>query len=156
MPQPNDPHSNDLNPYAAPADTNSAQSSFPSAAARVRGPALSLMICAGIFLGLLVLGFLFNIFLIFSGLTSDNGGPTSSFTTVVARTVFGCLLMLINGFIFYGALQMQQLSSLTAARTAAILACVPCVGPCYFLGIPFGIWALVALNDPQVRGAFRN
>jgi hypothetical protein len=34
------------------------------------------------------------------------------------------------------------------------MALIPCLGPCYILGIPAGIWALVVLARPEVREAF--
>jgi hypothetical protein len=40
------------------------------------------------------------------------------------------------------------------ARSAAIVAVIPLIGPCCVLGIPFGIWALVALGKPGVQEAF--
>ena len=32
---------------------------------------------------------------------------------------------------------------------------IPCCGPCLVLGIPFGIWALVLLNDSRIRPHFQ-
>jgi hypothetical protein len=37
--------------------------------------------------------------------------------------------------------------------TACILAMIPC-SACCLLGIPLGIWGLVVINNPEVRGAF--
>ncbi|MCA9268539.1 MAG: hypothetical protein KDA41_08710 [Planctomycetales bacterium] len=42
------------------------------------------------------------------------------------------------------------------AKTAAMLSVVPCCGPCYVVGLPFGIWALVVMHQPEVRSAFRD
>lgn len=38
----------------------------------------------------------------------------------------------------------------------SILSMVPCVSPCCLLGLPVGIWALVVLNTPEVKQAFRS
>jgi hypothetical protein len=38
---------------------------------------------------------------------------------------------------------------------ASIIAIIPCFGPCCCLGIPVGIWALVVINKPEVKSAFR-
>ena len=59
-------------------------------------------------------------------------------------------------FILMGAVKMRQLESWSSARTAAILAVIPICSPCVLLGIPFGIWALIVLNNPQVRSEFRS
>ena len=31
---------------------------------------------------------------------------------------------------------------------------VPCISPCCLVGLPIGIWALVVLNKPEVKGSF--
>jgi hypothetical protein len=55
-----------------------------------------------------------------------------------------------------GAIKMIKLRSRGLAMTAAILAIIPCLESCCcVLGIPFGIWALVVLNKPEVKDAFR-
>lgn len=38
----------------------------------------------------------------------------------------------------------------------AIINVVPCCSSCFLLGIPFGIWALVVLSDPDVRSSFNS
>lgn len=57
-------------------------------------------------------------------------------------------------FIIYGAIQMLNGKNYRAAKRAAILAIVPFVSCCFVLGIPFGIWALVVLNKPEIRAFF--
>jgi hypothetical protein len=49
---------------------------------------------------------------------------------------------------------MQSLRSYGFAFAAAILAMIPCLTPCCVLGLPFGIWALVVLNKPEVKSQF--
>jgi hypothetical protein len=51
-------------------------------------------------------------------------------------------------------MKMQKLENHQLAFTASILAMIPCVSPCCFLGLPFGIWALVVLNKPEVKSQF--
>jgi hypothetical protein len=50
---------------------------------------------------------------------------------------------------------MKNLQSYGLAMTASIVAMIPCISPCCILGLPFGIWALVILNRPEVKAAFR-
>ena len=59
-----------------------------------------------------------------------------------------------GGVMFYGALQMKDLRNYGLAMAAAIIAIIPCSGPCYCIGIPAGIWALVVINKPEVKAAF--
>jgi hypothetical protein len=71
-------------------------------------------------------------------------------------------LGIINGFfalamsilVLIGAVKMQSLRSYEFAYAAAILAMIPCLTPCCVLGLPFGIWALVVLNKPEVKSQF--
>lgn len=68
---------------------------------------------------------------------------------------FPVLGLLISGLGLYGSIQMLKLRNYGMAMTAAIISVIPCVGPCCCLGIPFGIWALVVMNQPDVKLAFR-
>ena len=56
--------------------------------------------------------------------------------------------------IFVGALKMKNLSSRGWGRAAAILAMIPCLSGCCLLGIPIGIWALMALSNEDVKRGF--
>jgi hypothetical protein len=58
-------------------------------------------------------------------------------------------------FILIAAMKMKRLESHSLALAAAIVAMLPCISPCCLLGLPFGIWALIVLNDSSVRAAFR-
>ena len=49
---------------------------------------------------------------------------------------------------------VKKLESYTFAIIATIIAMVPCISPCCIVGLPIGIWALVVLNKPEVKGAF--
>jgi predicted Zn finger-like uncharacterized protein len=52
-----------------------------------------------------------------------------------------------------GAIQMLRLQTYWLAMTGSIVALLPCnLGCC--LGLPFGIWAIVALLKPEVKDAF--
>jgi hypothetical protein len=62
-------------------------------------------------------------------------------------------LVLLLG-IAVGASRMARLRSLGAARAAAIISCVPVLSPLIVVGIPFGIWSLRLLANPQIRAAF--
>lgn len=53
-------------------------------------------------------------------------------------------------FIFFGALQMLRLQSYAWAIAAGILSIISCS----LIGLPFGIWALIVLSQPEVKDAF--
>jgi hypothetical protein len=60
-----------------------------------------------------------------------------------------------DGFVLFGAIQMLQLRNRTVAFIATIAAMLPCQC-CCLLGLPFGIWALIVLNKPEVKKCYRN
>jgi hypothetical protein len=59
----------------------------------------------------------------------------------------------LNGFVIFGAVKMLRLQSYGLAMAAAIVAMLPCQC-CCVLGLPFGIWALVVMNKPEVKSQF--
>jgi len=64
-------------------------------------------------------------------------------------------VIFLNAVIFVGAIQMLRLRTRPLAIAAGVLACIPLLAsPCCFIGIPFGLWALVGLFQPEVRDAF--
>lgn len=143
------------NPYESPGPT----SRTPQRQADVNAPAIALMVVSALAVVFGILGLAGDFFLLASGaveqLEQANDGGISKYTTITVRIIWGILLVVVSGFVFYGALQMKQLTNYSTARMAAILAMIPCVGPCCFLGIPFGIWAFVVLERPEVKDAFR-
>jgi|SRR5262245_19365349 len=124
---------------------------------RVMLPAIFLMVIGG-------LGFLLaiaNAIFAFSGAGADQPGPfgkpdpnmkndpafiTGQVIAVVVTIGWGLL-------VFFGGLQMKNLKSRGFVMFSAILAMLPC-NWCCLLGIPFGIWALVVLNDETVKRSF--
>lgn len=113
---------------------------------RVMGPTLALMIVKGMtmmLLGLPLLGSLVTI------ITARNDGA------IIGGLVQGFLIvasLVIDFLVIYGALQMRQLRSHGWGMAACILAIIP--HACCLFSLPFGIWGLVVLNDPEVRRAF--
>ena len=68
---------------------------------------------------------------------------------IVMGSYFACLLV-----IAIGGAKMAFMESYQMARYGALLSCIPVISPFVVWGIPFGIWALVLLYDPQVKAAF--
>lgn len=63
--------------------------------------------------------------------------------------------LLIGIFLIWGCLQMMNGKNYGVAMAVCILSMIPCTGPCCLLGIPFGIWGLVALSDGHIKQMFR-
>lgn len=131
----------------------------PVAASKVSGPAIGLLITAG-------LGGLMNLITLVSLAAGKRSFmlPHAEIPPEVAELMekFGSSLSMISGLlglvlaalVAYGAWQMLKIRSFGWALTAAILAVIPCTSPCCLLGLPIGIWALIVLYQPEVRAAF--
>jgi hypothetical protein len=122
----------------------------------VAGPAIALMIVGGLAIAWALFGLVANLFM--QGLVISMATPNprstpeliGNFVGGVCGALFG---LLWGGVILAGALQMKGLRAYPLAMTASIVAMVPC-NVCCLLGLPFGIWALVMLCNPDVKRAF--
>ena len=74
----------------------------------------------------------------------------------VLGSMFLVLGLAIAPTVIYAALQMLKGERYRLAKTAAILSIIPCTSCCFFISIPFGIWTLVVLADPQVKAFFQS
>jgi hypothetical protein len=140
-------------PYGAPISNVEAY-----AASRLAGPATGLIVLGALTLAIQVFGFLT---ILRGGLDPNviraNGGDeilvllTTGVPGAIVQFV-GCVVSLL---VLSGALRMKRLESYGFATLSAILAMIPCISPCCVLGFPFGLWALIVLQDPFIRSAFR-
>lgn len=146
------------NPYQAPLEQNyGAIAGGREAATRaVAGPAISLMVVSGICVAMLTLSIPVDIYLLTSGAAAQlEREPLGAHVTILIRLIWGCCILGASGYVFWGAVQMKELTSYRHARAAAIVACIPCLGPCCILGIPFGAWGLGVLGRSEVRASFQ-
>jgi hypothetical protein len=84
---------------------------------------------------------------------------TAFFSGRISLTVgIGILLgrILLDILTIQGSLQGLRLASFRDARRAATMAAIPILSPLFFLGMPFGIWALVILSTQSVQRGFRS
>jgi hypothetical protein len=127
----------------------------------VSGPAIGLLVTAGLGFLAQIIGLLMNLLgMGMAGMSAtDYQGmegaewmaPLMSGTIGIISAVIGIGIAVL---IFFGALKMKQLKSYGLSMTAAIVAMVPCISPCCLVGLPIGIWALVVLLKPEVKAAF--
>ena len=132
----------------------------PYAANRVFGPAIGLIVAAAIVICVMLLGAAGQIANLAvmqrMGNVPPPQAPFGPEFPVISVCVYAGFAVLLNILVIVGAVKMKNLESWGLALTAAILAVIPCISSCCcILEIPFGIWALVVLNDPAVRAAFR-
>lgn len=123
----------------------------------VNGPAIALMATAGVGIFFQLLGLALN--LLGAGLGTALGqGNEQKLQAMFSGVggIIGAILGIAVGvFIFFGASKMKNLENYGLAMATAVVAMVPCFSPCCVLGLPIGIWALVVLNKPEIKSAFR-
>jgi hypothetical protein len=154
------------NPYQPTLSTGSygGKTPDPMAQGRVQGPATGLIVTA--ILGFLAqgAGLVMNIVGVGAGAGAvpPNVPPEQAEMFKMMNSVSGgvgivagIIGLAVGVVILMGALKMKSLTSYGFAMASAILAMVPCVSPCCLVGLPIGIWAVVVLNDPSVKSAFR-
>ena len=142
------------NPYQSPVLPVQIRDSYPE----VQRPATALIIVSLVAIIIGSIALVVDIVLIASGavdrLEEMNQSPISKHTQITVRVLWGVLLVVASSFVLYGAIQMKNLRNFGTARAAASVSLIPLLGPCCVLGIPFGIWALVALGKPGVKELF--
>jgi hypothetical protein len=120
----------------------------------VRGPAIALISVAsfGLLVGLLALAA--DMVLLAVGAAEHFPDPELKRMQIVIRSIWGLVMVANAGFIIWAGISMLRLQQHQLCWLAAILACIPAIGPCFCLGIPFGIWAITVLNRSEVSEAF--
>ena len=126
----------------------------------VKGPAIGLKATAILGLFLVVVGLVVNILTLSGfhfGLQQMYDPQMQKFFNSLGGGL-GIVQNIIGGIVgvivLLGAAKMQKLQNYQFALTASIVAMVPCISPCCVFGLPFGIWALVVLNKPEVKSQF--
>jgi len=126
----------------------------------VKGPAIALILVAS--LGVAYYGFS-GLFALFTGgmmfhqeMPSTIPSQMRAFMQEMQGPLAGSISLVIaavNGFVLFGAIKMLRLQNFGLVMAAVIVAMLPCQC-CCLLGLPFGIWALVIMNKPEVKSHF--
>lgn len=134
------------NPYAPPSgDATLHVETREGIKARVSRPATALIVMASI------QSVFVAIYLVSAVVVLAQGGSVSDDAVglAIGSLQFVCLILIAVGAAKLGFLESHRL-----ARLGSSLACIPFITPFVIVGIPFGIWSLRLLADPDVRGAF--
>ena len=129
------------NPYASPAPGYGPPPSNP-----LLPPAIILLVLSTLYVMLTILSLPTQ----FENLRFSEPGSSVWVGTVLTITV----TPLMNVVIAFGSLAMIRLKGYRWAYVATIFSLIPFCSPCFILGIPFGIWALVLLNRADVKERF--
>jgi predicted Zn finger-like uncharacterized protein len=135
-----------------------------SAKSSVMGPAVALIVVGSLGLVYAIINLIVN-FLGIAGPFNAPGrqpgfGQQPGFGPPVDPNVYQVIVILVTlvmllwgGLVLFGGIQMLRLRSFGMAMAGSIVAIIPC-NPCCLFGLPFGIWALIMLNYPEVKRAF--
>ncbi|MEO9591282.1 hypothetical protein [Rhodopirellula bahusiensis] len=133
------------NPYRPPQSDASLDLRHQAVRKRVSRPATALLIMSSIHAVLVTIHLVSAGFVYYQQLGSG-------ISLIATGTAAAQLVSMI--VISIGAAKLGFLESYRMARIGSILACIPLLTPFVWLGIPFGIWALRLLRDPEIRKAF--
>lgn len=153
------------NPYrdASPASGQGNQLSPQQLSSKVTPPGIALIVVGS--MGLLLMGAYFLLTLVAFATGAAPLEPPPEMTNNAERTgyyvgAYGSIgLIAVNALfqipVILGGIAMVRQKGRGMAFTGAVLSVVPCLSSsiCLF-GIPFGIWALIVLSDPNVKRAF--
>jgi hypothetical protein len=118
------------------------------AKSRVKGPSICLLIFGAIWLVFVVIGGI-------AILIEESESIYSSDFDTFLMCLFWAIYVAIQILIIVGANHMRKLRSYPLAMTSCILSLIPFISSCYFAGIPFAIWGLVAITNEETKSAFR-
>jgi hypothetical protein len=137
-------------------DDRPRRSSVDDARAKVSMPAIFMMVTAG--LGLLM--FIANAVIEFSGMNQNQQNPflppgqkADPQAEMIGRIIGFAVQIIWVIIVFMGGLKMKNMQSRGFVLFSCIWAMLPC-NLCCMMGIPIGIWGLVAISDERVKRAF--
>jgi hypothetical protein len=120
---------------------------------QVNAPAIGLIVVAILGFVVQVAGLIFRVF--FSALAARQTENMPAMFSGSLATASGAISILMNLLILFGGIKMKKLENHGLAMAASILAMIPCNFPCCIISLPIGIWAVIVLCKPEVKGAFR-
>jgi hypothetical protein len=138
------------NPYQAASTASIPQQTIETRSARERllPVAISLLVVSLLH----IFAVLFYAAFIYRTIVTESD-PERQQSLITYSLYFG-ITALFAILLIAGSFGMMRQGSYLWAMTTCILALIPFIGPCYFLGIPIGIWGLIVLRRPSVRDSF--
>jgi hypothetical protein len=116
------------------------------------GPAIGLYVTGGLALALVLMNLVVSLLFGVEVPPQINIAQRGGFIAGHYAAIF--ILIAVDAIILTGAYSLQTCREYSKALTACILASIPCCSPLCILGMPFGIWGLVVLNNDDVKQSF--
>jgi len=91
---------------------------------------------------------------IYMAVSLDESAPPGASARMAALLAASIMMLAASVAIIIGATGMLRMKGYRGAMTAAIISSIPMFSPCAVAGIPFGIWAIILLVNPEVRNRF--
>ena len=123
----------------------------PNAVENIRGPAITLLITASIWIVLLAISFAINIGELRTFEIADMTEDEKENAQALAFTIAA---IICNFIIIAGSVCMLLRKAYSFALLSLILAMIPGLSPCLLIGVALGIWAITAIRKPGVKEAF--
>lgn len=86
----------------------------------------------------------------------EHYGAAEGLLTAAPFTLGFAFVFVMHVLVLLGSWRMCRRTHYRAAKAAGIISLIPVLSPGYVLGIPLGIWALIALTRPGVRESFES
>jgi len=137
-------------------DAASRRESRRYALRRITAPTYCLFVFSALSLMLNILGMIYQVILFQSGQYVDAyaGYSVGPEFMAIWSIGWGAMWLALSVFIAKFALNLKSLRSYRIGKMAAMLACLPCVSPCFPICLPFAIWTILVLNDPLVKSQY--
>ena len=150
------------NPYSH--DPRHLQPNLPNAA---KDSSTQFTVLGILFIILALMSFGFSILVVFSGITqytsggavpppnaneSERAGFYIGFLGVIVAAAISGLIQALIGWAGFNLLRRKGIGT---AKVGAVVMCIPCLTSCGLLGIPIGIWGIVALNGRSAKHYFK-
>jgi hypothetical protein len=148
---------------------------------QIRGPAIGLISVSGVALGLIFIGLLSGVVYFGMSLLSGDAPQTvvaetnpdetkeqrtlrlaaekklaaeGNFVSLSTVFVLAMSFILLWAIVLAGAIKMLHLQRHTYSTAAAAIAIIPVLSPLFLVAIPFGIWAMIKLGNPEIKRYF--
>ena len=69
---------------------------------------------------------------------------------ILCSSISGFLQILVA----WAGINMLRRKGIGVAKIGSIVMCIPCLSSCYIVGMPFGIWAIIALSGTSAKRNF--
>jgi hypothetical protein len=130
---------------------------------KVNGPGIALMVLGGLSIltnlamtAVRGIGLVTNVMSLLSSGYADTGMWIALFTSSGWQVLMSLVGIIGSVMLVVAGTRLRGLKSAPLVYAGSIMGMLPCcVGaPCCCIGLPIGIWAIVTMQDEQVKAAF--